>query len=112
MERKQKPKKKTGNPEERPSKYAIKRDGKRIVLTNGEVLDAAKALLHHMTRDALHELPKVYEKDFPEDYLKLAEYNIVSSILHVIPKEVLDRSNKTIGEDKAVPIDELITAFL
>ena len=100
------------NPKRRPSKDSIERDGKKIVLTNGEVLEATTALLHRMAEDALHELSKVYEKDFPEDYLKLAEYNIVSSILHVIPKEVLDRANKTIGGDKAVPIDELITAFL
>lgn len=99
------------DPKRRPSKYSIERDGKQIVLTNGEVLEATTALLHRMAEDALHELSKVYEKELAEDYLKLAEANIVSSILHDIPKEILDRSNKTIGGDKAVPIDELITSF-
>lgn len=42
------------DPKRRPSKYSIERDGKKILLTNGEVLEATTALLHRMAEDALH----------------------------------------------------------
>lgn len=107
MEKRERPELLEFNAENRPSSFAIEREGERIVLTNGEVYEATESLLHRISADALLFFADAYVNDIPYEKRKMIEDNLVRSILNGITRETLEMANKEMGRDKAVPIDQI-----
>ncbi len=95
------------NAENRPSSFSIRRDGKKITLTNAEVRGAIESLLHRISNDVIQYFAEVYEEELPKDRLRLLEDNIVRDILNKIPREILEQANTSIGGEDAPPVDYL-----
>lgn len=93
--------------ENRPSKFFIKRDGKKITLTHGEVLEATKSLLHRMASDSLQYFSEVYEKKLDEGMAHLLEENMVHSILDAIPLDIINLANTSVGGENAPSVEYL-----
>ena len=105
MEKREKPELLEFDAENRPSSFAIEREGERIVLTNGEVYDATKSLLHRISADALLFFADAYVNDIPYEKRKIIEDNMVRNLLDGITREVLETANTEIGGKRAMPLD-------
>lgn len=95
------------NAEDRPSDFSIKRDGKKIVLTHGEVNAAMESLLHRISADAILFFADVHDNDALYEKRKVIEDNIVRSVLDKIPREVLEMANTAMGGEDAPSVEEL-----
>lgn len=90
------------------SSFSIKRNGKRISLTNGEVLDATRSLLHRLSSDAIQYFAEIYERELKDNMDVVIEENIVNTVLNEVTREVLELANKAIGGEDAPPVDYLL----
>lgn len=93
----------------RPSQFSIRRDGRKITLTHGEVYEATKSLVRRMVNDSLGYFAEVYLNDSPEETRKLAEENMVRTILAAIPHDIMEMANKEMGGEDAPPIEYLFS---
>ena len=93
--------------ENRPSSFSIEREGEKITLTHGEVYQAAQSMLHRVSADALLFFADLYLNDCPYEKRKVIEDNMVRSILNGITRETLEMANEAMGEEKAVPVDDI-----
>ena len=108
MEKQQRPELINIKAEDRPSKFYIIRDGKKIILTHGEVLEATKSLLHRMGYDSLQYFSDVYEKDLGKDMARITEENMVHSTLNAIPLDIMNLANTAIGGENAPSVEYLL----
>lgn len=95
------------NAEDRPSSFSIKRDGKRITLTNGEVYRAAEAMLQRVSAEAVLFFADVYGGDMPRERRKVIEDNIVNTVMRKLPREVLEQANMAMGGEDAPSIEDM-----
>ena len=93
---------------EKDSTYSIKRDGQKITLTNGEILEATKALLHGRAADALLVFADVYSNPAPFEQRELIASNMVHSLLIKITREILETANREMGQEKTRPLNRVL----
>ena len=108
MEKREKPELLEFNAENRPSSFSIEREGESIVLTNGEVYEATKSLLHRISADALLFFADAYDNAISYEKRKIIEDNMVRNLLDGITREVLDNANKEMGGKRTVPLDYIL----
>lgn len=108
MEKRKKPELIDIRAENRQSRFSISRDGEEIILTNGEVYEAARAMILRASEDALLWFADIYGNDSSYEIRKVIADNIVKTVLDGMTREILEQANAAMGREKAVPVDYLL----